>query len=537
MLTAVLSASTNAYAYDFEVDGIYYNVNKINLTCEVTYGMNIYKGDIIIPKTVSIDGNTFSVTAIGADAFMGCAELQSITIPNSVVNVYDKAFNGCTGLKELIIEDGTQVLNLGEKSADEGEGLFFDCSLETVYLGRDLDYNPNSDFHEDFAPIGNQIYNYTLKRVVISDFVTKIGYQLFRNCASLTYVLFGKNVSVIDDEAFIRCSNIASVTLPNSLIKIGEGAFSSCSGLASVTIPSSVTSIGDYAFWGCSGLTSVTIPNSVTSINDYAFSGCSELTSVTIPNSVTSIGNYAFSGCSELTSVTIPNSVTSIGDYAFQYCSGLTSVTIPNSVTSINDGVFNGCFGLTSVTIPNSVTDIGNFAFRYCTNLESITIPNSVTYIGYGAFHCYHPDWYVNGNDGSLSEFNSMNFIPPILGQDPYSPSDNCNNYPFFDTLYTNATLNIPIGSLEEYKSADGWKEFMNIKEVDFGGVDGVEEDAVSVSAKEGSIVVSGTDNAAIEVYNLSGQLVYSGTDNVINVPSKGIYIVRVSGQTFKVIL
>ena len=517
MLTAVLSASTNAYAYDFEVDGIYYNVNKINLTCEVTYGMNIYKGDIIIPKTVSIDGNTFSVTAIGADAFMGCAELQSITIPNSVVNVYDKAFNGCTGLKELIIEDGTQVLNLGEKSADEGEGLFFDCSLETVYLGRDLDYNPNSDFHEDFAPIGNQIYNYTLKRVVISDFVTKIGYQLFRNCASLTYVLFGKNVSVIDDEAFICCSNIASVTLPNSLIKIGESAFSSCSGLASVTIPSSVTSIGDYAFSECTGLISVTIPNSVTSINDGVFNGCSGLTSVTIPNSVTSIGNYAFN-C----------------------CTGLTSVTIPNSVTSINDGVFNGCSGLTSVTIPNSVTDIGNFAFRYCTNLESITIPNSVTSIGYGAFHCYHmnypydPDYWLAG---CLSEINSMNPTPPTLREDPMpAPNDEYKD-PFFDILYINATLNIPIGSLEAYKSADGWKEFMNIKEVDFGGVNGVEEDAVSVSAKDGSIVVSGTDNTMAEVYNLSGQLVYSGTDTVINMPSKGIYIVRVSGQTFKVFL
>ena len=514
MLTAVLSAGKNVYAYDFEVDGIYYNVNKINLTCEVTWGMNVYKGDIIIPKTVSIEGNTFSVTAIGSEAFIGCAELQSITIPNSVVNVYDRAFNGCTGLKELRIEDGTQILTLGENSADDGHGLFFDCPLETVYLGRDLDYNPNSDFHEDFAPIGNQIYNYILKRVVIGDSVTKIGYQLFRNCASLTYVIFGKNVSVIDDEAFIRCRNLASVTLPNRLIDIGAGAFK-----------------------GCTSLTDITIPNSVTSINESAFYGCSGLTSVTIPNSITSIGNYAFSGCSGLTSVTIPNSVTSIGDYAFSGC-GLTS--IPNGITSISEGVFQGCSKLISVIIPNKVIDIGNYAFRYCINLESIIIPNSVISIGYGAFHCYHSN-YPYGPDywsaGCLSEINSMNPTPPTLREDPMpAPNDEYKD-PFFDKLYTNVTLNIPIGSLDAYKSADGWKEFMNIKEVDFGSVDSVKDDAVSVTAKDGSIVVNGTDNAVAEVYNLSGQLVYSGTDTVINVPSKGIYIVRVSGQTFKVIL
>ncbi|HIU38549.1 MAG TPA: T9SS type A sorting domain-containing protein, partial [Candidatus Limisoma intestinavium] len=42
---------------------------------------------------------------------------------------------------------------------------------------------------------------------------------------------------------------------------------------------------------------------------------------------------------------------------------------------------------------------------------------------------------------------------------------------------------------------------------------------------------------AVITVYNINGQLVYSGTDTTISVPTKGIYIVRVKGQTFKVAL
>ena len=87
------------------------------------------------------------------------------------------------------------------------------------------------------------------------------------------------------------------------------------------------------------------------------------------------------------------------------------------------------------------------------------------------------------------------------------------------------------------YKSADGWKRFKNIQEKDFGGIDGVASDAVCVTAKGGSIEIAGADNAPVEVYNLSGQLVYSGTETTVGGLARGIYIVRVSGRTFKVAL
>ena len=97
--------------------------------------------------------------------------------------------------------------------------------------------------------------------------------------------------------------------------------------------------------------------------------------------------------------------------------------------------------------------------------------------------------------------------------------------------------LNVPVGSLEAYKSADGWKRFKNIQEKDFGGVDGVENDAVSVTAKGESIEISGAGNAPVEVYNFSGQLVYSGMGTTVGGLARGIYIVRVAGRTFKVAL
>ena len=358
--------------------------------------------------------------------------------------------------------------------------------------------------------------------------------------ASVTYMgLYSSN----NKDAYVGNIIIPESTTYNgttySVTSIGKYAFQNCSGLTSVTIPNSVTSIGEYAFCNCSGLTSVTIPNSVTSIGYNAFADCSGLTSVTIPNSVTSIGSSAFSCCSGLTSVTvdknngtydsrdncnaiietstnklivgcknttIPNSVTSIGDRAFASCSGLTSVTIPNSVTSIGGYAFSGCSGLTSVTvdknngtydsrnncnaiietstnnlivgckntiIPNSVTSIGDCAFYNCSGLTSVTIPNSVTFIGKYAFE----------DCSGLTKLVSLAVEPPT-----------CDNGTFKEVDKTTCQLIVPQESINKYKTADQWKEFLNIL-----GYDGVDD--VSVDSQ----------NALYEVYNLQGVRVGSG--------------------------
>lgn len=229
----------------------------------------------------------------------------------------------------------------------------------------------------------------------------------------------------------------------------------------------SVTSIGEDAFYGCSGLTSAIIGNSVKSIGESAFDSCSGLTSVTIGNSVKSIGEGAFRYCSGLTSVTIPNSVTFIGEDAFSDCSGLTSVTIPNAVISIGYGAFSDCSGLTSVTIGNSVTSIGEIAFYGCSGLTKLV---------------------------------SLAIEPPVCGYQVFEGVDK-----------TACRLFVPEESVNKYKTADQWEEFLYISEYD--GVDDV------------SI---GTPDAVYEVYNLQGVRVGSGMREAeINVGMlpHGVYI------------
>ena len=225
---------------------------------------------------------------------------------------------------------------------------------------------------------------------------------------------------------------------------VGEYAFLNCYDLTSVTIPNSVTNIGNYAFGGCFNLTSVTIPNSLTLIGNYAFASC-HITSIAIPNSVTSIGECAFSGC-YLTSITIPNSVTSIGSGAFRG-SSLTSVTIPNSVTSICSETFRDCSKLTSVTIPNSVTSIGQQAFFKCSKLTSITIPTRVKSIGRSAF----------------AEVNISTVVSLI--ENPFAIYGKTSDRTFSLNTFNNATLYVPQGTIEKYKTTEGWKDFIFIEE------------------------------------------------------------------------
>ena len=264
----------------------------------------------------------------------------------------------------------------------------------------------------------------------------------------------------------------------------------STSDVKRIIIGNRVTTIGQAAFSGCRSLTSVTIPNSVTTIGEYAFSNCSSLTSVTIPNSVKTISDNTFSDCSSLTSVTIPNSVTTIGDWAFRGCSSLTSINIPNSVTTINDDAFTDCSSLTSVTIPNSVTTIGSEAFSGCTNLQKVHIGDSVKAIGEYAFN----------KCTSITQISSEAVVPPT-----------CELNVFAYVNKSECKLIVPKNSLDAYKQADQWKDFLLIE----GSTTGITN---TVYNKAG----------LADVYTIDGtkRLSKASTDEINALP-KGVYIVN----------
>ena len=565
LFTALLMlCATAVAAHDFEVGGIYYNIlswedNAVGVTYRGTYynDYNEYTGSVVIPESVTYNGNTYSVTSIGRSAFDGCTGLTSITIPNSVTSIGDWAFDDCSGLKEVHISD-----------------LAAWCRIDFS--------------HEYSNPL---LY----------------AHNLYLNGELVTDLVIPNSVTSIENYAFSGCSGLTSITIPNSVTSIGSSAFSGCSGLTSITIPNSVTSIGSSAFSGCSGLTSIEIPNSVTSIENYAFSGCTSLKELRIENGEGTLslgyntyeydndgeglfydcpletlylgrnlsyntgshcGYSPFYNIDTLASVTIGKNVTTIGSYAFSRCSGLTSVVIPNSVTSIESYAFRGCTGLktvynfsnltfrkgsenygyvayyadkvynapngsiegdfifgkpndvntlvgylgndTELTLPagyngenyaigaaafqnytglateliihNNITGIGASAFKGCNNIEKLYIGSSVESIGDKAF----------AGCEKITEIK-VALEKPIKGSDDI----------FANAVYDNATLYIPNGTEQLYQKREPWNMFFDIVEIDFTEIEDVEAEGERVQT----------------IYDLQGRKV--------EVPSEGLYIIN----------
>jgi hypothetical protein len=323
----------------------------------------------------------------------------------------------------------------------------------------------------------------------------------------VTFMDRTRKVTSIGENAFKGNYKVLSIIIPNSVTIIGENAFSGCVSMGSITIGSGVKSIGMGALHECGYLKKIIIKDIASWCNiDFAYAWAdfdfqvyhfysdenTEIIDLTIPEGVTSIGRLAFSS-TNIKTVTLPNSVTSIGESAFAFCDFLSSISLPNRLVKIENNAFYDCYSISSLTIPNSVTYIGDGAFRGCQGLKAVTIPNAVTYIGEQAFDGWNLPIVVSKIDKPFA----------IVGKMDYKRT-------FSQNTFNNATLYVPLGTISDYKTTEGWKDFLFIEEGLPTGINNVGDKIIKEKKR----------------YTIDGKIIYS--------PQKGINIIQMENGTIQ---
>ena len=437
-----------SFAYDFKVDGIYYNVigDVVEVTNDALNHID-YSGEIVIPSIVYWGGKSYPISQIGKFAFYMCKNLVSITLNEGIIKIEDYAFHECSGLTNLKFPASLQYI---------GEDAFSYCvNLKSVNIPE----NVSSISHDSF------IYCSALEKITVSSKNTFYNDGNGCNC-------------VIRNDSNVLVIGTAKTRIPNRVQSIGKHAFLGRVSLTTIEIPDNIKEIDNLAFGYCTALSSIHIPKSVEKISPSAFNGCNNLQNITVddnnPNYYASndnnniiekndkslilcgknivisdeviiIGEYVFSGRDNMQEIIIPNSVKSIKRFSFSGNKSLRKVVIPDSVTEIGMLAFDGDSALTDVWLPGCLKKIEYGIFLECTNLKTINIPPNVTEISWGAFE----------------DCSGIRKVYSYL-EDPIPAS-----YYRYSLDFKSCTLYVPKGTKEKYEHVEPWNTFGSIIEMD----------------------------------------------------------------------
>ena len=326
-----------------------------------------------------------ALTKIPNQCFQYDQYLETVTIPEGVIEIGDRAFEGCKPLTGIILPDSLKKI---------GVQAFRDCS--------------------------------SIKKLNIPAEI--IGDRAFMDCYGVTELSF-PNVKTIGHHAFFNAGSpmneaFPSITLPATLTDVQEDSFSQFrygsvqvaegNPVLTVTGPVIYRKNSDNGktllqYSSYSGVSEITIDSDTTRISDEAFmTDNTELKLFTIPDTVTEIGDKAFCQAfsSEVTSFVIPDSVTTLGKEAFAKNGNLESITVGSGITTLPEGTFMQDYELKTIELNGLITSIGEQCFSQIGEAQ-IKLPDTVKDIHAGACS----DWSVIQNYGANFKVDEANHL------------------------------------------------------------------------------------------------------------------------------
>ena len=363
-----------------------------------------------------------SLKVIGNGAFEGCTALVSVHLPAGINEIGEKAFAGCSALSEVSLKNKNELKTIGayafdgcaslgsfilsEKVESVGENAFRGCTAIALYsayesapAGWNTAWNPdNITVAWNYIPATDGLvyslqskYDSSIRDYVYYYAIT--GYEGDDADVIIRGDYLGLPVKLIESYAFDENTLVTSVTILDGVTEIGSCAFRRCTNLKTVNMADTITVIGTYAFES-TALTEITIGENVTSIGERAFNNCVCLTKVnynainaTVPTKTSYSGTTATSPFNYISAdaptftVTVGAKVESIPAYLFYY-SNIGSLSFADE--SVCTSIGNHAFAfsaISQISLPDSITMIGENAFYYASD-DLYTVEGGLRYIG-----------------------------------------------------------------------------------------------------------------------------------------------------------
>lgn len=411
-LSIVVYASEDVSAGGGEIRDIYEPISPGGNSAVLVGVMG--SGVFNMPETVVIDGEQYTVTSIGANAFRD-SSITTVILSSTVVNVRSDSFDDCPTLSKINVASGGVLKSYN--------GVLFDSDYSTLIRC------PEGKMGTYYIPSGvitvsdRAFFNCKgITKIEDSGGISSIGNYAFAN-SGLKSASMPLGILTIGDYAFYACHDMSKVFIPWSVLQIGEGVFSYCASLDSIEVqPSNInyTSIDGVLYTKSGGeIISVpgkyegafVIPDSVTVVHDGAFTGCHRLESITIGKSISYLNPYIFEGCDSLRyfEVDPENTVYQSMDGVILMNGGRELVLIPSAmggtldvpegVVHIEESIFLYGSKLTGISLPSTYSDMVMNFFEFAYGLQSIDVDPG------------NP--YFESNDGCLYDRGGTLLIVP----------------------------------------------------------------------------------------------------------------------------
>lgn len=371
---AATAAKTPAYADSSVFD---WQLNADG-TATITGVTQQVTGTLNLPPTYTVNGQTYTVTGIGAAAFAsqtGLTDgLTGVVFANGLITIGDSAFAYLPNL-QLVDFSANQTLQTIGREAFVADGL-----TQLV-----LPASVTSIGEAAFT------YNNTLTTVTLPAALTSLGDTAFASCAQLTSVDLtpATGLTTITAHAFEN-DPLTTLVIPANIQTIGEAAFANNVHLTTLTFApaSQLTTIEKDAFIYDCELTDLVLPDAVTTIGDQAFLANAKLATLTLGAGLQTIGVNAFTYDNALTTVdwAPAQQLQTIGAGAFEYDSIMGDLPVLASLTTIGEAALAGN-QLNSVVFGDQLVTIGDAAFSFNHLTGSLVVPETVTSVGERAFY------------------------------------------------------------------------------------------------------------------------------------------------------